>query len=51
MAASENYEPACKRLSEINSLRQEKQKQRYTEKRNTWKIWSIFTGRRKQTAN
>ncbi|KAG1170733.1 hypothetical protein G6F70_005183 [Rhizopus microsporus] len=51
MAASENYEPACKRLSEINSLRQEKQKQRYTEKRNTWKIWSIFTGRRKQAAN
>jgi hypothetical protein len=50
MAANENYEPACSRLNEIRSLREEKEKERYAAKRNTWRIWSFFGGRRKQTA-
>lgn len=50
MAANENYEPACNRLNEIRSLREEKQKERYAEKRNTWRIWSFFGGRKKQAA-
>ncbi|KAI9268692.1 hypothetical protein BY458DRAFT_511178 [Sporodiniella umbellata] len=50
MAANEHYQPACDRLEEIRSLREEKQKERYAEKRNTWRIWSFFGSRKKQIA-
>jgi hypothetical protein len=53
MAASENYEPACKRLAEINALEQESKERlkRAEEKRNkSWKLWSFFGGSRRKAA-
>jgi hypothetical protein len=51
MAANENYEPAIKRMSELNSIEEEARKslEKASTKRNTWKIWSIFGSRRKTT--
>lgn len=52
MAANENYEPALKRMAELNAIEEETRKslEKASSKRNNWKIWSIFGSRRKATA-
>lgn len=52
MAANENYEPALKRMAELNAIQEETRKslEKASSKRNNWKIWSIFGSRRKATA-
>ncbi|GAA5803921.1 hypothetical protein HPULCUR_009406 [Helicostylum pulchrum] len=52
MAANENYEPALKRMAELNAIEEEAKKslEKNLTKRSNWKIWSIFGSRRKATA-
>ncbi|KAI7895138.1 uncharacterized protein EV154DRAFT_496031 [Mucor mucedo] len=52
MAANENYEPALKRMAELNAIQEENKRslEKASSKRNQWKIWSIFGTRRKATA-
>lgn len=52
MAANENYEPAIKRMSELNAIEEEarKSQEKASSKRASWKIWSIFGSRRRATA-
>jgi hypothetical protein len=52
MAANENYEPACKRMAELTAIEEEhrRSKEKAASKRRTWKIWSMFSNRRRATA-
>lgn len=50
MAAVENYEPAVKRLAELNAIEEEearKSTEKAARRRSNWKIWSIFGLRKK----
>ncbi|CEP16877.1 hypothetical protein [Parasitella parasitica] len=49
MAAKEHYEPAVRRLSELDAIEEENKKsiEKATAKRRTWKIWTMFGNKRK----
>jgi hypothetical protein len=50
MAANENYEPAVKRMAELNAIQEEAKKslEKASNRRMSWKIWTLF-GRKNTT--